>query len=350
MIFWGVILARFLLPLAIPRYPIPAIAGCLVLDMVDQTIFQLFTTLNLEGYQSYDKALDVYYLTIAYLSTLRNWKNLFGFELDRFLFYYRILGVALFELTQLRPLLVIFPNTFEYFFIFYEAVRLRWDPKKLTKKKLIIAAAFIWIFIKLPQEYWIHIAQLDATEMIKAHPIFILVIIAWLVVMAIMAWLLLRGLTPDKKGIRFAADPLPSAEEINGSLMNKKPGGFINNSLIEKIVMVSLVSIIFAQMLPDVRASSIQITIGVAFIIVINTALSHWLANQGKGWKSTLQEFVVMTAVNFGLILIFGSIMPSFEGSINLESTLFFVLLLTLDVTLYDRYRQVYLWRFSNND
>ena len=216
-------------------------------------------------------------------------------------------------------------------------------PKKITKKKLIIAAAFIWIFIKLPQEYWIHIAQLDATEMIKAHPIFILVIIAWLVVMAIMAWLLLRGLTPDKKGIRFAADPLPSAEEINGSLMNKKPGGFINNSLIEKIVMVSLVSIIFAQMLPDVRASSIQITIGVAFIIVINTALSHWLANQGKGWKSTLQEFVVMTAVNFGLILIFGSIMPSFEGSINLESTLFFVLLLTLDVTLYDRYRQVYL-------
>ena len=98
--------------------------------MLDQTIFQLFTTLNLEGYQSYDKALDVYYLTIAYLSTLRNWKNLFGFELDRFLFYYRILGVALFELTQLRPLLVIFPNTFEYFFIFYEAVRLRWDPKK----------------------------------------------------------------------------------------------------------------------------------------------------------------------------------------------------------------------------
>ena len=30
-----------------------------------------------------------------------------------------------FELTQWRPLLVVFPNTFEYFFIGYEVVRLR---------------------------------------------------------------------------------------------------------------------------------------------------------------------------------------------------------------------------------
>ena len=29
------------------------------------------------------------------------------------------------------------------------------------------AAAFIWIFIKLPQEYWIHVAQLDTTDLIK---------------------------------------------------------------------------------------------------------------------------------------------------------------------------------------
>jgi hypothetical protein len=161
LIFWIIVAARFLVPLAIPRFPLPAILAALIIDAADQTIFQQFTNLDLEGYQGYDKALDIYYLTIAYISTLRNWTNLFAFQASRFLFYWRLVGVVLFELTQLRPLLIIFPNTFEYFFIFYEVVRLRWDPKRMTKRFVIGAAAAIWIFIKLPQEYWIHIAQLD---------------------------------------------------------------------------------------------------------------------------------------------------------------------------------------------
>jgi hypothetical protein len=65
--------------------------------------------------------------------------------------------------------LLIFPNTFEYFFIAYEGVRTLWRPTRLTRRQLIIGAATIWIFIKLPQEWWIHIAQLDATEEIVAH-------------------------------------------------------------------------------------------------------------------------------------------------------------------------------------
>ena len=47
--------------------------ACLVIDAADQTIFQNHTDLDLTGYQGYDKALDVYYLAIAYLSTFRNW-------------------------------------------------------------------------------------------------------------------------------------------------------------------------------------------------------------------------------------------------------------------------------------
>ncbi|WP_269849929.1 hypothetical protein [Methanosarcina horonobensis] len=69
LIFWAVVIARFLIPLSIPRYPLPGVLACLILDAVDQTIFQLFTNLPLEGYQSYDKSLDIYYLSITYLST-----------------------------------------------------------------------------------------------------------------------------------------------------------------------------------------------------------------------------------------------------------------------------------------
>ncbi len=119
VIFWAVVGARFFVPFSIPRYPLPGVLASLILDGIDQTIFQLFTKLPLDNYQGYDKALDVYYLTIAYIATLRIWGNLFAFQLDRFLFHYRLIGVTLFELIQFRPLLMIFPNTFEYFFIFY---------------------------------------------------------------------------------------------------------------------------------------------------------------------------------------------------------------------------------------
>src|SRR5262245_24667331 len=141
--------------------------AALVIDGVDQTIFQTFTSLDLSGYQSYDKALDVYYLSIAYIATLRNWTNLSAFGVSYFLYYYRLIGVVLFELTQLRWVLFVFPNTFEYFFDFYEAVRTRWDPRRMSRGLLIGAAAFIWIFIKLPQEWWIHVAQLDMTDFLK---------------------------------------------------------------------------------------------------------------------------------------------------------------------------------------
>ncbi len=67
LIFWAVVMARFFVPLAIPKYPLPGIIASLLLDAVDQTIFQQFTDLPLAGYQAYDKALDVYYLAITYL-------------------------------------------------------------------------------------------------------------------------------------------------------------------------------------------------------------------------------------------------------------------------------------------
>ena len=73
LVFVAVVGGRFLLPLLIP-YPLPAIVACLILDGVDQTIFQVFGH-DPPNYQSYDKAMDVFYLSIAYLSTLRNWES-----------------------------------------------------------------------------------------------------------------------------------------------------------------------------------------------------------------------------------------------------------------------------------
>src|SRR5699024_8279894 len=104
--------------------------------------------LPMDNYQSYDKALDIYYLTIAYLAAVRNWTNPGAVRIAAVLFYYRLVGVVLFEYLENQSLLFIFANTFEYFFILYEAARLRWDMRRVRFKTLLIAAAVIWIVIK----------------------------------------------------------------------------------------------------------------------------------------------------------------------------------------------------------
>jgi hypothetical protein len=370
LVFWVVAGARFLLPLAIPRYPLPGILASLVLDGVDQTLFQQFTNLPLEGYQGYDKALDIYYLTIAYVSALRNWGNHFAFKVGRFLFYWRLMGVASFELSHLRPLLLIFPNTFEYFFIFYEAYRLRWDPKRLNKKSLIGAAAFIWIVIKLPQEYWIHIAQIDTTDWIKtglfgmpvdtpwgeilgAWPgVFVAAFVVVVLVLVAAWWLVKRRLSPADRALAFSADahqPAFTRDQVRSAVASEARH-ILDAALLEKIVLIALVSIIFAQVLPGVRASDLQLAIGVAFVVLVNTALSHWLARRGFGWAFSLNQFIVLFAVNLGLILGYALLRSRFEGPVSTTNALFFVLLLTLLITLYDRYRQVYLMRFGSGD
>jgi len=367
LIFWVVAGARFLLPLAIPRYPLPGIIASLVLDGVDQSIFQQFTGLPLEGYQGYDKALDIYYLTVAYISTLRNWTNLFAFRVSRFLFYWRLVGVALFELTHLRSLLLILPNTFEYFFIFYEAYRLRWNPKPMTKKLLIGAAAFIWIVIKLPQEYWIHIRQIDTTDWIKtelldvatdtswgeifhARPGSILAVFAVVTLVLVAAWWFARRrLPPAGRALAFSADahqPAFAEEQVRRA-MASEARHIVDAALVEKIILIALVSMCFAQVLPHVRTSDLQLAIGVAFVVTVNTVLSHWLARRGFAWAFSRWEFIAMAVVNLGLISAYALLRSRFDDPVSTANAPFFALLLTLLVTPFDRHRQVYLMRFG---
>lgn len=373
LVLWAVLLSRLLVPLLIPRYPLPAVLAALVLDGVDQTIFQLFTDLPLDGYQSYDKALDIYYLTIAYISTLRNWANLPAFQVSRFLNYYRLVGVVAFELSQMRTLLLIFPNTFEYFFIFYEAVRARWNPLRMSKRVVIAAAAAIWIVIKLPQEYWIHVAQLDVTDIVKQHVFGMPLSASWIEAVANRPWVLLVAAValvalfflarwllaklppsdwePSGKGwkLKLAADPLPEQIDERSEQLSLTAGSrVLGPALLEKIVLVSLVSLIFANILPGVRATAVQLYVAIALLIVVNAFLSHWLALRGRGWDSIAREFVVMAAVNLGLVYLAAFLLRQSGGALSLQVTLFFVLLLTLIVTLYDRYRVVHEARFAH--
>ena len=99
VILFAILATRFIVPLFIPRFPLPAILAASSSTPPTSRSCRSSPASDLDGYQSYDKALDIYYLTVAYLSVIRNWTNGYAVEVARFLWYYRLVGVLLFEIT-----------------------------------------------------------------------------------------------------------------------------------------------------------------------------------------------------------------------------------------------------------
>lgn len=357
IVFVIVVLLRIIVPLSIFRYPLPGILAALLIDAADGGILERFSSIDLEFYQSYDKALDIYYLSMAYIATLRNWPNLTAYSVSRFLWYYRLIGTTLFELTGVRALLILFPNVFEYFFVYIEIVKTRWSVMRLTQYHLLVGAAVIWIFVKLPQEYWIHIAQLDATDFIKEMILGTPLTATWTEAIRDNLWILpVLGLVAALAymGLRRLEQTLPKpdwattfdADATTDQYLRQSPN-FVRTDhwrigLIEKFGLVSLVSIIFASMLPNVNASPMQITVGVVLVILGNSLISHWLAERGTTWSTFGQQFVALALINLALGWFYAAVLPTFDGDVRLRDVLFFALLLTLLVSLFDRYKAIH--------
>jgi hypothetical protein len=346
-----IVASRLIVPLFIPRVPLIIIVA-LIIDAVDQTLLAQLTEVDTgeDGpYQSYDKALDIYYLTVAYLAAMRNWASEGAFRVARFLLLYRLVGVTLFELSDERWVLFVFPNTFEYFFIAYEVVRVRWDPTRISMRGWVLTAAAIWIFVKLPQEWWIHIAQLDFTDAVRDHTELFVLLGLLALVLAGVAWYLLRPRVPAPDwAFRFGADPiapeLMTPEARYGSRLER---GFRSRQLLEEAFLLSLVCLIFAIMLPGGEASPLEICIAVSAIVVANTLASLWIARRGGllGIRAVAGQYLVRFGLNFALLYLAGQIAGEREPA-PLGHALFFAQLITLITWLYDWYRPLYEARF----
>jgi len=351
-VFAAVIGARFLLPLLIPRYPLPAIVSCLILDGIDQTIFQKLGY-DPPGYQGYDKAMDMYYLAIAYLSTLRNWTSEGAIGVARFLYFYRLVGVVAFELTHWRPLLLIFPNTFEYFFIAYEIVRLGWNPRRFSRRFWVWVAAAIWVFVKLPQEYWIHIAQRDFTDTLEQLPWLGPTLAALILALAVVFWFVVRPRLPVRDhSWRVAADPLPAGMDIAAGRDRwiAARGRLLSTATVEKVVLVGFLGVIYGQVMPERRSTEMQLFLGIAVFVVVNAAISLWVARRGRSLDYALLAFGARVLMNVGLVLLSAWLLERGEGELNRANALFFILLLSLITLLDDRFRPVHDVRRARTD
>jgi len=318
----AIVVVRLLVPLAIPRWPLLIVAALLA-DAFDNTLLGLFTDVDLgpDGpYQSFDKALDIYYLAIAYETTLRNWTSVAAIRVARFLFYYRLVGVLVFELFDWRAALLLFPNTFEFFFIAYELIRVRFDPARASAHFWVWLAAGLWIVVKLPQEYWIHVAQRDFTDTVSEHPWFGVACVAGLLGLGAVWWWVVRPRLPEPDHPpRLAADPVTL--------------GARSRHVVEPAVLLGLIAVIFAEILPTVTLTALEVAVGVAAIVCLGALV----------WRL---PFVARLALNLVLVYV-GSLVLSDATHFPLGTGLFFAVLITLLTWLYAAYRPVYDARLS---
>ena len=348
LLFTVVVGLRFLVPLLIPRYPLPAVVGSLLLDAVDHSVFQAFGY-DPPHYQGYDKAMDVYYLAIAYVSTLRNWTSPLAYRVGRFLYFYRLVGVTAFELSGWRPLLLIFANTFEYFFIAYEVVRMQRDPRRYTFRFWVWVAAVIWVVVKLPQEWWIHVAQLDFTDELAAHPwMGPTIVVVLLVAGAVYWWSIRPRLSPPDWSLRFSADPIPaemSTWHQRGD-WDAANSAILSSTTAEKVVLVGLISVIYGEALPGLDTTAWELFVGIGALVVINAAISIFGARLRVGMDSAVVAFVARIGINVALAVVGRALLGS--DRMDLPAALFFIAMLSLITLLHDRYLPVHAVRVTS--
>jgi hypothetical protein len=226
------------------------------------------------------------------------------------------------------------------------------------------------VFIKLPQEYWIHIAKLDFTNFVKGgllgleptgfdpvsghdvydqswgtaignRPFVAIGIVVLIVVLLVVVRTLVRRLPARDWKRTFDAD-------VQGRHLGWDPPAKVSEPLavfgwpfLEKAALASMVAMIFSNILPGVEATALQIALATTVTIAVSTLLSEWLAKREVSWRSTGVQFAFMVAANFAIVIVFYVLLGSDESSLRLGNTLFFVTLLTLILVLFDRYRDV---------
>lgn len=158
---------RIVVPLLILKRPLLGGILAMVLDALDVVIVEWFGPGGMgEHYHSLDKLLDLYYLGLEAWVAL-TWKERLPRLTAIGLFAWRVVGVILFEITGWRPLLFVFANLFEHWFLFY-LIRNRWFPSlRLDTWRQVTFWLLVLYIPKILQEYALHVAEAQPWDWIK---------------------------------------------------------------------------------------------------------------------------------------------------------------------------------------
>ena len=154
---------------------------------------------------------------------------------------------------------------------------------------------------------------------------------------ALVAGVLFWGVRPRLRepdhGWRFSAGPAAASPARHDQRLPES---------IEKATLLGLLCIIFAEILPTVELTALEIALGTVAIVAINTGISGRYV-RGSGGQAA--RFAGLLVFNLGLIYL-GSRLLSDADDFPLGTGLFFAFLFTLLLSLYDRYKPIYDARF----
>lgn len=145
--------ARIAGSLPVLRWALAGAILAILVDFSDLFMMNLLQFGEVRDYQSFDKIVDLVYMVTFLVAALR-WSGTTR-TVALALFGYRILGVAAFELTSWRGVLLVFPNVFEFWFVFVAGVK-RFRPGY----EMTWGRAAMWmvplLLLKELQEYVLH--------------------------------------------------------------------------------------------------------------------------------------------------------------------------------------------------
>ena len=161
-----IVLIRLVVPVSIFRWPLAGGLASMLFDALDVVLIEMIGVGGFSNYTALDKGLDMYYLSFELIVSLR-WEALAKWT-SVALYVWRAVGFVAFEATQARVLLLIFPNLFENFYIFYLLLR-RFAPRYALTPGRLGTFLVLLLLPKLGQEYLLHFREEQPWDWIKTH-------------------------------------------------------------------------------------------------------------------------------------------------------------------------------------
>ena len=144
--------------LPILRWPFAGALLSVAVDLFDLLLINLLDLGGIPDYQSLDKYLDQFQLALFLIVAVRRWS---GVERNVAvgLYLYRLIGFLTFEVTGVSPILLLFPNVFEFWFILVAGLHAAKRAPNWTTPRLF-AVLGVLLVLKEIQEWALHDARL----------------------------------------------------------------------------------------------------------------------------------------------------------------------------------------------
>ena len=147
---------RILGALPVLRWAFVGAIIAILADASDVFLLDLLDMKAMGGYQQFDKLADQAY-AFTFLVVALRWQGT-ARNVAVGLYAYRLVGFVAFEATGARWLLLVFPNLFEFWFLFVASLP-HWNPNfRFTPRRVVLVGAPLLV-AKECQEFVLHGAR-----------------------------------------------------------------------------------------------------------------------------------------------------------------------------------------------